>query len=157
MQAVALARSDRRLFEGIDPKAGTCPVLALAGAPVVVRRLAAPECCTQRRDFDNKWATMFHIHPVSGFAPMSWQSWVGPVVVYRADGGDLTKDDVSVLWDFVSRLIDRYGDGPGAVVPKRHITPEALDACIATERDNNRKAAVTLKLSDQGREREVVS
>ena len=152
VQTVTLPRSDGRLFEGIDPEAGTCPVPAMLGVPIVVRRLAAPECCTERAHFDNQWATWLHIEPAGGMAPMLWQSWIGPVVVYRADGGDLTDDDVSVLADCVSTLIDEYGEGPGAVVPERDITPQTMDNAIEMERLNHPKAALTLHLSTDGRE-----
>jgi hypothetical protein len=113
LEQISLPRSDVRLFEGIDSTQGTCPVLAMVGAPVVVRRLEAPPVCRQRDDFTNTWATMFNIKPDDGFAPMSWQAWVGPAVVYRADGGDLTEGDVYVLWDLVMRLADMYSEGLG--------------------------------------------
>jgi hypothetical protein len=39
LEQIRLPRSDARLFEGIDPRQGTCPVFAMTGVPIVVRRL----------------------------------------------------------------------------------------------------------------------
>ena len=60
----------------------------------------------------------------NGFAPPEWLSYVGPVVVWRADGaGDVSADDMCLLNDYIDGLLDRYSDGE--VSPERDITPQA--------------------------------
>ena len=71
-------------------------------------------------DFDNQWATWMMIEPVSGFAHQRWQAGhVGPVVVWRPDGGAVSSHDMALLNDFLSSLLDRYSDGD--VVPVSQI------------------------------------
>ena len=118
-QNVTVRKDGKGLFDEIDPQRGTCPVLATAGVPCVLRRLeGAAENCSSKADFDNQWATYFMIEPSSGFAPPAWQDNVGPTIMYKADGTDLTEDDVCVLNDCVSTMLNQYAEGPGAVNPE---------------------------------------
>ena len=147
---VVLPRTDTRLFEGIDPEKGTCPAVALAGIPLVVRRLHPPEGCTTRSHHVNKMATFFNIQVDNGFAPIAWQAWVGPALAYRADGGDLTEDDVFCLYDCVTRLADRFSEM--GKVPKSRF-PVELDCCIDQVRlnDFSKRQPLTLQTTAERR------
>ena len=70
----------------------------------------------------NQWATWMMIEPVSGFAPPHWQSHVGPVVVWQPNGA-VSSHDMALLNDFLSMLLLRYSEGPGAVVPVSDLEP----------------------------------
>jgi hypothetical protein len=64
------------------------------------------------------------IDAVSGFAPMEWQSMVGPQLVYRPGGKDLSTTDVAAMNDIIFRLLDEYSEGrmtPEKITP-RHVT-----------------------------------
>ena len=60
---------------------------------------------------------------MGGFAPSQWQSNIGPVVVWREDGRDVSCDDMCLLNDYLDGLLDKFGEGPGSVVPDRDINP----------------------------------
>ena len=95
------------------------PVPALLGIRLHVTRVRPRSDLVERADFDNQWATWMMIEPVSGFAPPRWQAHVGPVVVWRPDGGAVSSHDMCLLNDFLSALLDRYSDGD--VVPVSQI------------------------------------
>lgn len=136
MEQVRLARGDASLFEGIDPAQGTCPVPAMVGVPIVVRRLAAPASCQSKADFDNITATQLHIKPTHGYAPVAWALYLGPCIVYRADGRDLTVDDLDSLDSFMKTLLDKYSDR--CVAPERDLTPAALDMSVTNDMNARR-------------------
>mmetsp|Transcript_65972 Transcript_65972/g.136604 ORF Transcript_65972/g.136604 Transcript_65972/m.136604 type:complete len:257 (-) Transcript_65972:214-984(-) len=99
------------------------PISVKLGFPLHVTRVQARSKLSDRAEFDNQWATYMLIDPRSGFAPDEWQSFVGPVVVWRPEG-DVSSDDVSLLNDFVSDLLN----GPyceGTLEPDRDLTPAA--------------------------------
>ncbi|GAB5357348.1 hypothetical protein AAMO2058_000366900 [Amorphochlora amoebiformis] len=58
---------------------------------------------------DNQTATWLMVDPASGLAPSSWQSMVGPATVVRVDGRPYTKDDHTVVHDWISFLLDVWG------------------------------------------------
>jgi hypothetical protein len=103
---------------------------------------------------------MFNVKVNDGFAPMAWQAWVGPTVLYRADG-DITKGDVHVLCDFVTRLMDKYSAGVVLVtlLPARDITPRALDSCQCISQSRSipgtRKEPLTLQHTSEQQDLEA--
>ena len=99
------------------------PISARLGFPLRVTRVNARSKLSHRGDFDNQWATYMLIDERSGFAPDEWQAFVGPVVVWRPDG-DVSSDDMCLLNDFLSSLLDGpYNDG--TLNPDRDLTPAA--------------------------------
>mmetsp|Transcript_18677 Transcript_18677/g.63297 ORF Transcript_18677/g.63297 Transcript_18677/m.63297 type:complete len:246 (+) Transcript_18677:2-739(+) len=91
------------------PPLGTCEVF----------EDLVPLCCVKtepkvplrdRASYDNQWATWFMIKRSDGFAPPEWQSFVGPVYLFRPGGLDLSIDDLSAMNMFVSQLLDMYSD-----------------------------------------------
>ena len=62
------------------------------------------------------------IDPATGIAPPEWQNNVGPVVVWRERGHDVSLDDMTLLSRFISDLLDQYSEKEG-VQPDRDITP----------------------------------
>ena len=65
--------------------AQNCPVPFLCGIPLQMAKVEPYNALKERAEYDNQWATWFIVNATSGFAPMEWQSWVGPTVLYRED------------------------------------------------------------------------
>lgn len=132
MKGVRLAASGERVRSyapvDVDPvvyAAGQpSPVAHMFGVPLMISRVAPVRALVSQADHDNQHTTWFMIEPKSGFAPPRWQTYVGPTVLFLADGRDLTPDDVSFLNSVFSSVLDDYGDGD--VVPERDFTPAAF-------------------------------
>uniref|UniRef100_A0A7S1YHI8 Uncharacterized protein n=1 Tax=Grammatophora oceanica TaxID=210454 RepID=A0A7S1YHI8_9STRA len=100
------------IFQNNLPR-GNSPAMALCGLPLIVKKTTPRRRLGDQSDYDNQWATWLMIDPRSGFAPSEWQSYVGPVYVFRPSGsGDVSGDDMEVINDFLSSLLDAFGDGP---------------------------------------------
>lgn len=99
------------MFRGVTNQ-GNCPALALCGINVIVAKTEPVIPFNDRGDYDCTWATRMKIEPDSGFAPMQWQQYVGPCLVYRPDGQDFSVDDADIIHDFLGMVLDCYGDGP---------------------------------------------
>lgn len=100
------------------------PVSNLVNAPLNVTRadwLVKKPRHTSPDDFDNQWATYFMIDPESGFAPPEWQAFVGPVYIWWNDLSVINKFDVCIFYDYISSLLEQFGDGIQPV-----ITPEGF-------------------------------
>ncbi|TVY48573.1 hypothetical protein LCER1_G008238 [Lachnellula cervina] len=100
------------------------PITAKFGYPLVMARLK--ENLPQGHATDNPHATWLNIDPVTGFAPPSWQGGLGDVVVARANGTPLDVGTLSAITDYVSSILDWFGEGKGA--PKRMYSRASLDA-----------------------------
>jgi hypothetical protein len=98
------------MFQGAISQ-GNCPALALCGVNVVVVKTKPVIPLHDKCDYDCFWATWMKIEPCSGFAPMEWQNFVGPCLVYRPDGQDFSVDDADIIHDFLGGVLDGYGDG----------------------------------------------
>jgi len=48
---------------------------------------------------------------VSGLAPEYWQGGIGDVVVAKADKSAMTPDELGEVVDYVSAILDSFGDG----------------------------------------------
>ena len=114
---------------------GNALVLALCGLPIMVKKVKPYVRLREREDYDNQWATWMMIDPRSGFAPPEWQSYVGPVLVYRPGGFEYSYDDVNVTNDFVSALFDQYPDGPD-FDPSTWLNEEFFQKVIRCQKDN---------------------
>ena len=77
----------------------------------------------------------FLIDTVTGFAPLEWQSNLGPLLVLRPQNGETANHfnsfDVEIVWDFINIILDEFGEGPGAVQPNLDFTNMKL--CEFTE------------------------
>lgn len=101
-----------------------CPISSRLGFPLRVTKVKARSKLKGRAAFDNQWLTSMMIDCATGVAPKEWQSHVGPVVVWRPDGAAaVSADDVTLLNEFLSHLLDEFADGN--VSPDRDITPES--------------------------------
>jgi len=98
------------------------PISELIGFPLKVARVESHIKLTDPSDFDNQWASSFMVDPISGLAPVQWQTDVGPVVMWRQDGGSLSADDAGLLQSFISDLLAMY---PGVKVSET-ITPQVF-------------------------------
>ena len=69
------------------------------------------------------------IDPTTGFAPAEWQSGVGNVFVARADGEALETDTLGAITDYISDILDAFGNGVG--VAQIYYNRDRLDKYIA--------------------------
>lgn len=102
-----------------------CPISVRLGFPLRIARVLPRSKLTDRAHYDNQWVTWMMIDSNSGFAPPKWQSNIGSVVVWRQNGLPISADDMCLLNDFLSRLLDLYPELDGEVDPDRYITPSA--------------------------------
>lgn len=80
---------------------------------------------------DNPHATWLMIDPGHGFAPSDWQGGVGDCLVVRADKEPLDMDTLSAITDYISDILDAFGDGfNGAEVAQKYYSRERLDRFI---------------------------
>ena len=96
---------------------GNAPAMALCGVPLVVQQTQPINRLVHQADYDCQHATWLMIEPISGLAPPRWQSFVGPVIVYRPGGQDLGLDDMDLLIEFVSGVLEHYD--AGELAPQR--------------------------------------
>ena len=113
---------------------GNSPVFELYGVPFAIARLPCNRSL-DRAECQNQAATFLKIHPTSGFAPMTWQDYVGPVLIFRPRATDsrpkpLSSFDLEIVWEIITNLIDSYGNGPGSVKPKRDLTRKKFEGHV---------------------------
>ena len=59
------------------------------------------------------------IDPRSGLAPPEWQRSVGPVVLFRPDGKDISIKQVCCMHGFLDRLLDEFSEvAPGELLER---------------------------------------
>lgn len=100
---------DHSMFHQCNPN-GNSRVMMHCGLNLMVQRVKPYIPLNERVDYDNQWATFLMINPNDGFAPMDWQSYVGPVLVYRPGGLDCNVDDMTVVNDYLNELLDVFAD-----------------------------------------------
>ena len=88
------------------------PISQKIGFPLLVRR--SDKGLATGASADNPHATWLMIDPVTGFAPAQWQSGVGNVVVARADGKAMNTSTLAAITDYISAILDAFGNGVGA-------------------------------------------
>ena len=54
------------------------------------------------------------IDPATGFQPTEWQGGLGNVIVARADGKPLETKTLGATTDYISDILDAFGNGVGA-------------------------------------------
>lgn len=105
------------------------PISLKIGYPLLVHR--AREEGVARGD--NQHATWLMIDPESGFAPAEWQGGrgggVGDVIVARADGEGLDTATLGAVTDYISDIVDAFGERVGAV--RKYYDRARLDRYIA--------------------------
>lgn len=115
----------RSVLESSSCPSTVCPISVRLGFPLRIARVLPRSKLTDRAHYDNQWVTWMMIDSNSGFAPPKWQSNIGSVVVWRQNGLPISADDMCLLNDFLSRLLDLYPELDGEVDPDRYITPLA--------------------------------
>jgi hypothetical protein len=91
------------------------PIMALCGIPLaVVQTRGLPPNAPIQSALDNQLACYVMADPVSGFAPLRWQSNVGEVTILRLDRQPFTDEHCSLIWNFFDHLMDCYGNEDGA-------------------------------------------
>ena len=102
-EEVQLPRSDRVFATA------PLPVSVRIGYPLVMKRVV-PTALPRGPDTDNRHATWLMIDPETGFAPPEWQGGIGSVHVARPDGQPLTSDTLAGITDYVSDILNAFGD-----------------------------------------------
>jgi hypothetical protein len=85
------------------------PISTKIGFPLVMSRVI--DRLPRGQETDNMHATWLNIDPVSGFAPEYWQGGIGDVIVAKADKSALTPDELREVVDYVSVILDAFGEG----------------------------------------------
>jgi len=111
---------ETRVPKQLLPDVTACPVPHAVGVPLLVAKARPYKTLRERADYDNQWATWLMIDPNSGFAPDAWQSFIGPVWVYREDDRVFNWDDMLIMSDYLLHLLDLFGDG--------EVTPDDITA-----------------------------
>lgn len=108
------------------------PISLRFGYPLVMARL--DHNLPRGIETDNQHATWLQIDPVSGFAPPAWQGGIGTVYVARADRTALTVQILAGITDYVSDILDAFGEmDPGAIV-RRYYDRARLDRYLVQHR-----------------------
>lgn len=97
---------------------------------------------------DNQHSTWLNIDPETGFAPEHWQGGIGEVIVASADGKPLSLDTLSAVTDYVSDILDVFGDGEGA--PRRMYSRAKLDAYIQNHTEEAQRYQALMDQYTQG-------
>ena len=104
------------------------PISQRIGFPLVMKRTET--AAAGRSLEDNPHATWLMIDPTTGFAPAKWQSGVGNVIVARADGKALETATLGAITDYISDIMEAFGDGAEAA--QRYYNRDRLDKYIAS-------------------------
>lgn len=103
-----------------DPGQVNTPLLAKLGYPIILVHTTPGRKCipaaqlipVSNNEHNNRQATVAASRVSTGLAD---GCVVGNVYALRRDGKDLTAEEWEVLSDYLDRLMDVYGDEPGAV------------------------------------------
>jgi len=119
--ADATAPRDHPMFS-IPP----VPISQKIGFPLIVQRPSPHPPRGQASN--NQHATWLMIDPTSGFAPSEWQGGIGTVIVARADMEPLDTSTLGAITDYVSDILDAFGDGLGRA--QKYYNRQKLDEFI---------------------------
>ncbi|KAI4176327.1 MAG: hypothetical protein LQ343_001065 [Gyalolechia ehrenbergii] len=104
--------------------AAPAPITQKFGFPLVLRRSTV-------NNKVNMHATWLMISPDHGFAPPEWQRGIGDCLVARADKEPLDSATLAAITDYVSDIIDAFGDDQDrSVIERRFYDREKLDRSI---------------------------
>ena len=93
------------------PTGRPCPLSVCIGTPFTVTKTSPRVVLEDPAALVNQHATWLNIELDSGFAPLEWQMNVGPVIVARTDGKNMTTDDLDHAIDVAYNVLDKFGDG----------------------------------------------
>jgi hypothetical protein len=103
-----------------------CRVPTMLGVPLVVKRLG-PSTNIQDREI----AVFMMVDPVTGFAPLPWQSGahqkLGRLLFAFADGRPLSFNMVWSVYSYIYDLMDLYSDGKEDYVQRNKLNPSAFN------------------------------
>lgn len=86
------------------------------------------------QETDNQHATWLMIDPVTGFAPPAWQGGIGSVHVARPDRAPLTSDTLAAITDYVSDILDAFGERNPRPIVQRYFDRARLDRYFVSHR-----------------------
>ena len=112
--------SDHPMFK----ESGNSPIMEQCGIPLVIKKVEPKFKLVHQAQYDNQWATFCMADPGHGIAPMEWQSFVGPVLIFRPGGLNFNVDDMDIVSEYFCHLMDCFGNGPQ--VAHRLMTPKAF-------------------------------
>jgi hypothetical protein len=96
------------------------PISNIFEVPLIVKRHMKehPFNIDQDRGLDNQPITCLMINPATGFAPPEWQVNVGPATVARADRKPLSRAQLDIIYEFVSRIVNLFESSSSGRVPR---------------------------------------
>ena len=109
-----------------DPIFESCtqsPPMGLCGIPLCLKQM--------NQGTNNQWCTYLMIEPVSGMAPYPW-SECGKVLIVRKDRMPVTPEHIYQLGDFISDIIQEFGNEDETNIYKRSMTKEAFLTFLAS-------------------------
>lgn len=106
---VLLFPADHSMFTTCNLN-GNVPVMKLCGLPLFVKKVKPYRYLSDFGAADNQRATYLMIEPHNGFAPHQWQNNVGPVLVYRPGGLDLSYHDMVCVNTYFFEILDEYSE-----------------------------------------------
>ena len=106
------------------PADGNSPVAKLLGVPLFLQKTEPIFNLRELCDFENHWATWLMIEPSNFLAPRHWEAHVGPVLVCRPDRNHLSTDDVTILVDVISCILNEAGDHPNVDISHERLLHE---------------------------------
>jgi hypothetical protein len=128
IKGVRIQRMPGRMWEEVDidendpiwTEGVSCPVPSGFGMPLIVQRdiRQHPFSIPRSADLDNQPVTYLMIDSYTGFAPPEWQFNIGPVTIARRDKKPLLLVHMEAIHEFMSRLLDEFGEtGEAGSVP----------------------------------------
>lgn len=109
------------------------PVSLKFGYPLVMQRLVPN--LPRGQETDNQHATWLMIDPVTGFAPPQWQGGIGSVHVGRADRKPLTTEILAGITDYVSDILDQFGQEDAWQIVRRYYDRARLERYLVQHKN----------------------
>jgi len=114
-------------------RGGNVPVMRLLGLPLMLQKVKSYTDLSEFGAADNQKATYLMIEPHNGFAPLEWLNDVGPVLVFRPGGLDLSYDDMIAINSYYYNIIDNYAEED--CDPSEWLNKEFFQRNVKIERD----------------------
>jgi len=122
----------------VDRPFEVSPLSQRIGMPLHVTRCEPQRALGAPEDFANQWVGHLMLDPRTGSVPHDWHAMPGPVIVWRADLGDLSADDVCLIVCFIDQLLGRLADKASPFDPDAEVNWEAFEAFKCKELEAHR-------------------
>jgi len=109
------------------------PISQRIGLPLHVTRWEPDRSLQTAEDLDSVWVGHLMMDPKTARIPYDWHRMPGPVIVWRADGGDFSADDLCLVVCYIDQLLPRYDDTASPFDADKEVTPDAFQRYKAEE------------------------